>query len=149
MSEADRALEFATALGKVETTMGHLGVSLDEAKVLIRDSAEATGDLRVEVARGLAMVQERQAAQETETDRRFEVSDNRFDATNRKIDGIRVDFADHEKLEAAGEAHGLVNRPGRWALLGGGSAAGGVGIWVLIQRIWDVVVGSGTPPGGH
>ncbi len=105
MSEEDRALEFATALGKVETTMGHLGASLDEAKVLIRDSAEATGDLRVEVARGLVMVQERQSAQETETERRFGVVDDRLDGTHRKIDGLRGDFATHEKLEIAGEAH--------------------------------------------
>ena len=144
MSEMDRVI------GQIETTMSHFGESLDEAKAMIRESAEATGNLRVEVAGGLASVQERQAAQETETDRRLGVVDNRFDATNRKIDGVRTDLAAHEKLEAAGDAHGMTARHGRTAAVGAGGAAGVVGGWAILQRAWEwITTLSGPPPGGH
>lgn len=143
MGEMDRVI------GQIETTMSHFGASLEEAKVLIRESSEATGNLRVEVAQGLARVQEKQTAQETETGRRFEVVDKRFNSTNHKIDGLRGDFAEHEKLEIAGEAHGRLASPGRTAAAGAGGAAGMVGIWAVLQRAWEWIGTMSQPPGGH
>ena len=141
MSEMDRVI------GQIETTMSHFGDSLDEAKTLIRDSSEATGDLRVAVAQGLTRVEERQAAQETETDRRFGVVDDRLDKTNWKVDGVRKDLAAHEKLEIAGQAHGSTR--GQTAVVGGASAAGAVGLWAILQRAWEWIGTMSQPPGGH
>lgn len=144
MSEMDRVI------GQIETTMSHFGDSLDEAKIMIRESSEATGELRVEVAKGLTRVQEKQSAQATETDRRFGVVDERLDKTNRKADGVRTDLADHEKLEAAGEAHGMTASHGRTAAVGAGGAAGLVGVWAILQRAWEWIVTMSQPPtGGH
>ena len=141
--------EIERTLGKIESTMDHFGASLEEVKDLVRGSAESTGNLRIEVAEGLARVQAKQSAQETDTDRRFDVVDGRLDGTHRKVDGLRDAFSTHEKLESAGNAHGAGGQPGRVAVVGAGSAAGGVGLWVILQRALEFFVGSGTPPGGH
>ena len=143
MGEMDRVI------GQIETTMSHFGESLDEAKSLIRESSQATGDLRVEVAKGLTRVQERQTAQETETDRRFGVVDERLDKTNLKVDGVRVDFAAHEKLEVAGEAHMAGGVNGKTAAVGAAGAGSGVGIWLVIQRVIEFFSAGPPASGGH
>ncbi len=149
MSEEDRALAVATALGKVETTMSHFGESLEEAKGLIRESSKATGDLRVAVAQGLTRAEERQTAQETETGRRFEVVDKRFNSTNHKIDGLRTDLSAHEKLELVGEAHMTAGGNGKTAAVGAAGAGGAVGIWLVIQRVIEFFSAGPPASGGH
>jgi len=139
--------EIERTLGKIESTMSHFGESLDEAKKMIRGSAEATSALRIEVARGLTQGHERQAAQETETNRRFDVVDDRLDGTHHKIDGVRDDLAAHEKMEIAGSAHGAT--PSQTAVVGGASAAGAVGLWAILQRVWEWLGTVSQPPGGH
>lgn len=148
-SDAEILMTDERLLGKIETTMNHFGASLEEAKEMIKASSEATGELRVEVARGLTRVQEKQAAQETEVNRRFGVVDDRLDKTNLKVDGIRVDLADHERLELAGDAHAAGGGNGKPAAVGVAGAGGAVGIWWIVQKMLELFSSGPSSSGGH
>ena len=134
MSDADQK-----ALGRMESTLDHLGASLEEAKGMIRDSAASNGSLRVEVASGLARVEERQDHLESEVDFRFGVVDKRLDGTHAKLSGLQTQFA-----ERVGDGPGTRSSNGRTAAVGAGGAVGGVGVWQFLERLWTHFMGGGS-----
>lgn len=140
--------EIERTLGKIESTMDHFGASLDEVKDLVRGSAESTADLRIEVTQGITSLREKHSSHESETARRFRGVDKRLDSTNRKLEDNHDAFEAHEKLEIAGEAHGMVGPPGSTVVAGGAAGAGAVGIWAIVQKVIEFF-GSTPPPGGH
>jgi len=140
--------EIERTLGRIESTMEHFGASLEEMKELVRGGAESTGDLRLEVTRGIISLQEKHASHETDTARRFRGVDKRFESTNVKLDAVRSDLALHERLEIAGEAHAVGTGSGRTAAVGAAGAGGAVGGWWIIQKLVEFF-GSNPTPGGH
>jgi hypothetical protein len=140
--------EVERTLGRIESTMDHFGASLEEVKGLVRGSAESASDLRIEVTKGVTSLQERHASHESETARRFRVVDKRFDSTNRKLEDSNDAFAAHEKLEVAGDAHGMGGPAGSTVVAGGAAGAGAVGIWAIVQRVIEFF-GATPPPAGH
>lgn len=140
--------EIERTLGKIESTMDHFGASLEEVKDLVRGSTESTADLRIEVTKGITSLREKHSSHEGETARRFQVVDKRFDSTNRKLEDAHEAFAAHEKMEIAGEAHGMGGSPGSTVVAGGAAGAGAVGVWAIVQRVIEFF-GSTPPPAGH
>jgi hypothetical protein len=140
--------EIERTLGRIESTMQHFGASLEEVKDLVRGGADSTGDLRLEVTRGIIGLQGKQASHETETARRFRGVDKRFESANGKLDTVRSDLARHERIENSGEAHAVSGRSGRTAAVGAAGAGGAVGGWWILQRLFELF-GSTPPPGGH
>ena len=124
--------------GKVETTLDHLGTSLDDVKTMLAESSRTTGAFQLDIGKGVARLDERLTGHEAEDERLFSVVDRRFDRVHEKLESL----PDSVHSVASGAPTHTVN-PNHVAA--GGAAGAGVGILAILDRIFGWFSG-GSPP---
>ena len=106
-------------LGRIETTLDHMGESLKGIATDMKEDRQRTGQFQIEASNALTALNTRLEAHDDEDGRRFNTIDDRLDGVSDKFGKI------------------MSSR----AALGVGGATGGIGVLALIEKIFGILPG--------